>query len=170
MVFPSGASVSVLIFCNSCKWVPQLSSVWKDGSQNHTVIVGKGSNTQKCWQGKARQGKSITKQKNTSVDHSGNNTVLSECKLFINSTIIFSCGLYVKKKYVKYIIQVSTKWTLRCILYDSSYFGQIINILQILKGGVNFWPQLYILYISIYLNLYYGYILWKILDFFRTVR
>ncbi len=25
MVFPSGASVSVLIFCNSCKWVPQLS-------------------------------------------------------------------------------------------------------------------------------------------------
>ncbi len=34
------------IFCNSCKWVPQLSSVWKYGSQNHTVIVGKGSNTQ----------------------------------------------------------------------------------------------------------------------------
>jgi len=48
MVFPSGASVSVWIFCNSCKWVPQLSSVWKDGSQNNTVIVGKGSNTQKC--------------------------------------------------------------------------------------------------------------------------
>ncbi len=45
--FPSGASVSVWIFCNSCKRVPQLSSVWKDGSQNHTVIVGKGSNTQK---------------------------------------------------------------------------------------------------------------------------
>ncbi len=48
MVSPSGASVSVWIFCNSCIWVPQLSSVWKDGSQNHTVIVGKGSNTQKC--------------------------------------------------------------------------------------------------------------------------
>ncbi len=29
-------------------WVPQLSSVWNDGSQNHTVIVGKGLNTQKC--------------------------------------------------------------------------------------------------------------------------
>ncbi len=45
--FPSGASVSVWIFCNSCIWVPQLSSVWNDGSQNHTVIVEKGSNTQK---------------------------------------------------------------------------------------------------------------------------
>ncbi len=41
--FPSGASVSVWIFCDSCIWVPQLSSVWKDWSQNHTVIVGKGS-------------------------------------------------------------------------------------------------------------------------------
>ncbi len=38
--------------CNSCIWVPQLSSVWKDGSQNRTVIVGKGSNTQKCWKTK----------------------------------------------------------------------------------------------------------------------
>ncbi len=42
----------------------------------------------------------ITKQKNTAVDHSGNNTVSSVCKLlnrviFINSTIIFSCGLHV---------------------------------------------------------------------------
>ncbi len=34
---------------NSCVWVPQLSSVWKDGSQNHTVTAGKGSNMQKCW-------------------------------------------------------------------------------------------------------------------------
>ncbi len=51
-VFPSAASVSVLIFCNSCIWVPQLSSVWKYRSQNHTVIVGKGSNTQKCWKTK----------------------------------------------------------------------------------------------------------------------
>ncbi len=53
--FLSGAYifwVSVWIFCNSCKWVPQLSSVWKDGSQNHTVIVGKGSNTQKYWKTK----------------------------------------------------------------------------------------------------------------------
>ncbi len=28
-------------------WVPQLSSVWKDGSQNHAVTFGKGSNLQK---------------------------------------------------------------------------------------------------------------------------
>ncbi len=34
---------------NSCVWVHQLSSVWKDGSQNHTVTAGKGSNMQKCW-------------------------------------------------------------------------------------------------------------------------
>ncbi len=46
--FPSGASVNVWTFCNSCIWVPQLSLVWKDGSENDTVIVGKGSNTQKC--------------------------------------------------------------------------------------------------------------------------
>ncbi len=37
---------------NSWKWVPQLSSVWKDGSQNHRVIVGKGLNTQTCWKTK----------------------------------------------------------------------------------------------------------------------
>ncbi len=42
--FLSGASVSIWILCNSCIRVPQLSSVWKDGSQNNTVIVGKGSN------------------------------------------------------------------------------------------------------------------------------
>ncbi len=35
------------IFFNSCVWVPQLYSVWKDGSQNHTVTAGKGSNIQK---------------------------------------------------------------------------------------------------------------------------
>ncbi len=29
--------------------------------------------------------------------------------IFINSTIILSCGLYVNIFYVKYIIQVSTK-------------------------------------------------------------
>ncbi len=33
-------------FVNSCVWVPQLSSVSKDGSQNHTVTAGKGSNMQ----------------------------------------------------------------------------------------------------------------------------
>ncbi len=36
-----------LNFFNSCVWVHQLSSVWKDGSQNHTVTAGKGSNIQK---------------------------------------------------------------------------------------------------------------------------
>ncbi len=58
-----------------------------------------------------------TKQKkNTAVDHSGKNTVLRtkgmqtfERGLFFNSTIIFSCGLYVNIFYVKYLIQVSTK-------------------------------------------------------------
>jgi len=98
MGFPSGASVSVWIFCNSYKWVHQLSSVRKDGPQNHTVIVGKGSNTQKCWKTKEfvraegffwRTADNLTVQdkqgtheqlalnkKNTAVDHSGNNTVL----------------------------------------------------------------------------------------------
>ncbi len=41
-VFPSGASESVWTFWNSWLWVPQLSSVWKDGSQNHTLTVEKG--------------------------------------------------------------------------------------------------------------------------------
>ncbi len=52
----------------------------------------------------------------------------------INSTIILSCGLYLNIFNVKYLIQVSTK-TITCILYDPSYFGKIINILHILKGG-----------------------------------
>ncbi len=47
MVFASGASVSIWNFCNSCIWVPQLSLEKMD-----TVIVGKGSNTQKCWKTK----------------------------------------------------------------------------------------------------------------------
>ncbi len=33
----------VWTFFNSCAWVTQLSSVWKDGSQNHTVIAKKRS-------------------------------------------------------------------------------------------------------------------------------
>ncbi len=100
MVSPSGASVSVWIFGNSWKWVPQLSSVWKVRSQNHTVIVGKCSNSQKCWKTKEFVGPSegffwrtagsltvqdeqgtheqllLNKKQNTAVDHSGNNTVL----------------------------------------------------------------------------------------------
>ena len=47
-MFPSGASVNVWTFFNSCVWVPQLSSVWKHRSQNPTVTAGKGSNMQKC--------------------------------------------------------------------------------------------------------------------------
>ncbi len=34
---PSWASVNVFSICNSCVWVPQLSPVWKDGTQNHAV-------------------------------------------------------------------------------------------------------------------------------------
>ncbi len=41
-----------ITFCDSCIWVPSSSSVWKDGPQNHTIIVGKGSNTHKCWKTK----------------------------------------------------------------------------------------------------------------------
>ncbi len=40
--WPSWASVHVFTFCNSYAWVPHLSSVLKDGLQNHTVNVGKG--------------------------------------------------------------------------------------------------------------------------------
>ncbi len=41
-------------WCKNCIWVYDFSSVWKDGPQNHShkVIVGKGSNTQKCWKTK----------------------------------------------------------------------------------------------------------------------
>ncbi len=53
---------------------------------------------------------------------------------FINSIIIVSCGLYVNIFYVKYFIQVSTKYIITCILCDPSYFGKIINTLQILQG------------------------------------
>ncbi len=44
---------------------------------------------------------------------------------------------YVHVFYVKYIIQVSTKYKITCVLYDPSYFGKIFLY-------VNFWPQLYI--------------------------
>lgn len=39
-VLSSWASVNDFTFCNSCEWVPQLSSVWKDISQKHY-----------CWKG-----------------------------------------------------------------------------------------------------------------------
>ncbi len=34
---------------NSCVWVPQLSSVWKDGSQNHTVTAVRVQIYKRCW-------------------------------------------------------------------------------------------------------------------------
>ncbi len=76
-------------------WVHQLSSVWKDGSQNHTVTAGKGSNMQKCWktaesterggfvwrtvlsstvQNKQGTHEQPTQNKRTVVDHPGNLT------------------------------------------------------------------------------------------------
>ncbi len=66
--------------------------------------------------GQTRDSWTIIK-KHTAVDHSGNNTALRinmYCKclsgfFFRNSTIIFSCWLYVHIFYVKYLIQVSTK-------------------------------------------------------------
>ncbi len=46
-LLPSWASVKVFTLYSSYVLVPQLSSMWKDGSQNHTVTFGKGSNMQK---------------------------------------------------------------------------------------------------------------------------
>ncbi len=152
MVFPSGASVSIWIFCNSCIWVRQSSSVWKDGSLNHTVQIHKNAaKTKNLWElkdfflknsrqfncsGQTRDSwTTITKQKNTAVDHSGN-SIKNEGDVNFwtgsNSALIFSCGLYVNIFYVKYLIQVSNKLTITWILYDPSCFAKIINILQIL--------------------------------------
>ncbi len=76
-VFPSGASVSVWIFCNSCIWVPQLSSVWKDGFQRRRWRIFLKNSRQFNCSGQTRDSwTTITKQKNTAVDHSGNNIVL----------------------------------------------------------------------------------------------
>ncbi len=166
MFFPSGASVSVWTFCNSCIWVscPQCEkmnlkiiqslleriqihknvgkpkNLWdlKDFSEEQQAVL-----TVQDKQGTHEQLslKQTNKQKKNSCDHSGNNTVLRikcmqtfERGHFINSPLIFSCGLYVNIFYVKYLIQVSTKLTITCILYDPSYFGKIINIFQILQG------------------------------------
>ncbi len=94
-MLPSWASVNVSIFCNSCVWVPQFSSVWNDGSQNHTVNVGKGSNTQKMlenqrmcgaggffwrtagsWTAQDQQGthEQLSQNIKTVVDHPGKDT------------------------------------------------------------------------------------------------
>ncbi len=49
------------------------------------------------------------KKKKTAVDHSGNNSIKDQAYVIMYVTIIFSCGLYVRVFYVKYLIQVSTK-------------------------------------------------------------
>ncbi len=87
-------------WCNNCIWVYDfLLGVkrWISKSYSHKVIVGKGSNTQKCWKTKGfvwaegffwrtadswtvqdKQGthEQLSLNKHTAVDHSGNNTVL----------------------------------------------------------------------------------------------
>ncbi len=71
------SSVHVFTFCKSYAWVPQLSSVLKDGFQNHTVNVGKGSNMQKnCWTAQDKQGthEQLSQNIKTVVDHPGNDT------------------------------------------------------------------------------------------------
>ncbi len=89
------STIECLNLFNSCVWVHQLSSVWKDGSQNHTVTAGKGSNMQKCWktaesterggfvwrtvlsstvQNKQGTHEQPTQNKRTVVDHPGNLT------------------------------------------------------------------------------------------------
>ncbi len=133
--FPFGASMSILIFCKSCIWVSRLSSVWIYGSQNLTVIVGKGSNTQTCWKSKEFVGpegffwrtagsltvqdkqetheqpslNKKTKQKNTAVDHSGNNTILhlEQGHFYKFNYYILLCTINIF--YVKCLLQVSTK-------------------------------------------------------------
>ena len=121
-MFPSGASVNVWTFFNSCVWVPQLSSVWKDGSQNHSVTAGKGSNIQKilenwwicriwriflknraqinCSEQTRDSWTTMTKHKN-SRGSSGNHTqywesmvhILMNGVILINSAIVLSCQL-----------------------------------------------------------------------------
>ncbi len=52
MDLPSGSSVSIersVIVAYESLSCPRCE---KDGSQNHTVIVGKSSNTHKCWKTK----------------------------------------------------------------------------------------------------------------------
>ncbi len=100
---------------------------WEKMDLKIIVIVGKGSNTQKCCKTKESVGAegffwrtagsltvqdkqrdswtTITKQKNTAVDHSGNNTLLRIKRMQIK----LSFGLHVNIFYVKYFIQVSTK-------------------------------------------------------------
>ncbi len=88
--FPSGASVSVCTFCNSYIWVPQMSSVWKDASQNHSHfwkrfkyaedagkpkivpelgVFLKNSRRFNCSGPTQDSWTTITKQKNTALDH-----------------------------------------------------------------------------------------------------
>ncbi len=52
VLFPSGASVNVFAFYNSCVWVLQFSSEWKDGSQNHKSLLIRGQICRRCWKTK----------------------------------------------------------------------------------------------------------------------
>ncbi len=86
-------------WCNNCIWVYDFSSVWKDGSQNHTVIksllervqihknAGKPKDLSELndfceekqtltVQDKQETHEQLSLNKHTAVDHSGNNTVL----------------------------------------------------------------------------------------------
>ncbi len=108
---PEWSTAVFFLFSDSCSWVPCLS--WT--AKLPAVLQKKPSNSlvlqylciltlsnNDSWT-------TITKQTNTAVDYSGKNTVLRinfwRGPFFINSTIIFSCGLYVNI----FLVQVSTK-------------------------------------------------------------
>ncbi len=135
IVFPSGASVSVRSFCDSCIWVLNVKRsqiikllervqickkcckrfvgpegfFWRTAG---SLTVQEGQ-TMDSWTTITNQ----TNKQNTAVDPSGNNTVLRiKCMrkllngaIFINSTIIFSCGLNITVFYVKHITKVGIK-------------------------------------------------------------
>ncbi len=99
----SGASVNVWTFFNSCVWVPQLSSVWKDGSKIIQSLLEWVQICKICWKTEASAGhggffwrtvirltiqnkqgtheqpsqtnkQNKTEQERTVVDHPGNHT------------------------------------------------------------------------------------------------
>ncbi len=145
-MFPSGAFVNVWTFFNNCVcvWVPQLSSVWKYGSQNHTITVVKGSNMKRnagnwricrtwmiflrnsaqfnCWE-QTRESWTTIKTKNC-LDNPG-----FERGYFNIFSYFLSCGLCVNIFFfVKYLTRDSTKSKITRIFYDLSYFVKIIPI------------------------------------------
>ncbi len=137
-MFPSGASVNVWTFFNSCVWVHQLSSVWKDGSQNHTVTAGKGSNMQNmlenwrfcrtwriflknsaqfnCSEQTRYSWTTITTKKITVVDHPGNNTVLRT-----KGSQTFEWGYFNNFSYFFVVLWTKCKHLLCKISYSGQY-------------------------------------------------